>query len=156
MDLTEKIAYLKGMLEGMEIDKDSKEGKIYSAIMDILTDMALTIEDMADYVDELSEQVDEIDEDLADVEEFLDEECDCDDDCDCCDCDDCDCEDCDDWDGVFYEITCPACGATFEVDEDTLCDGGIACPECDEPLELEIECDCDDEDCDCDCCGDEE
>ena len=60
MDLTEKIAYLKGLMEGMEIDKDSKEGKIYAAMMDILTDMALTIEDMADYVDELSEQVDKL------------------------------------------------------------------------------------------------
>ncbi len=154
MDLTEKIAYLKGMLEGMEIDKESKEGKIYAAIMDILADMALTIEDVVDYVDELSEQVDEIDEDLAAVEDYLDEECDCcdcdDDDCDCCDCDE-------DWDGEFYEVTCPACGATFEVDEETLLDGGIACPECDEPLEFDIECDCDDEDCDCGCCdGDTE
>ncbi len=151
MDLTEKIAYLKGMLEGMEIDKDSKEGKIYTAIMDILSDMALTIEDVVDYVDELSEQVDEIDEDLADVEEFLDDECDCDDDCDCCDCD-CD----DDWDGEFYEVTCPACGVTFEVDEETLLDGGISCPECNETLEFDIECDCDDDDCDCGCCGEEE
>jgi len=143
MDLTEKIAYLKGMLEGMEIDKDSKEGKIYTAIMDILTDMALTVEDVVDYVDELSEQVDEIDEDLAMVEEYLDEECECD-----CDCDD-------DWDGEFYEITCPACGESFEVDEDTLLDGGIACPECNEPLEFDIECDCDCDD-ECDCCDCEE
>lgn len=155
MDLTEKIAYLKGLMEGMEIDKDSKEGKIYAAIMDVLTDMALTIEDVVDYVDELSEQVDEIDEDLADVEEYLDEEC------DCCDCDDdcCDCCDCDDdWDGEFYEVTCPACGESFEVDEETLLDGGIACPECNEPLEFDIECDCDcdDDDCDCDCCDTEE
>ncbi|MBQ4616965.1 MAG: hypothetical protein IJB27_01160 [Clostridia bacterium] len=150
MDLTEKIAYLKGMLEGMEIDKDSKEGKIYTAIMDVLTDMALTIEDMVDYVDELSEQVDEIDEDLANVEEFLEEEFD--DDCDCdCDCDCCDDED--EWDDEFYEITCPACSATFEVDEETLLDGGIACPECDEPLEFDIECE---DDCDCGCCGEDE
>jgi len=152
MDLTEKIAYLKGMLEGMEIDKDSKEGKIYTAMMDILTDMALTIEDMVDYVDELSEQVDEIDEDLAAVEDFLDDECDCDDDCDCCDCD---CDD-EDWDGEFYEITCPACETAFEVDEETLLDGGIDCPECGEHLEFEIDCDCDCDDDDCDCCCDEE
>ena len=141
MDLTEKIAYLKGMLEGMEIDKDSKEGKIYSAIMDILTDMALTIEDMADYVDELSEQVDEIDEDLADVEEFLDDECDCDD-------DDCDCGCCDD---EFYDVTCPNCNEEFAVDEDTLLDGGVDCPLCGKHLEFDIE-ECDD---DCDCCCDD-
>lgn len=150
MDLTEKIAYLKGLLEGMEIDKDSKEGKIYTAIMDVLSDMALTIEDMADFVDEVSAQVDEIDEDLAYVEEYLDDECDCcDDGCDCCDCDD-------DWDGEFYEVTCPACGESFEVDEETLLDGGIACPECNEPLEFDIECDCDDDECGCGCCDEEE
>lgn len=152
MDLTEKIAYLKGMLEGMEIDKDSQEGKIYTAIMDILTDMALTIEDMVDYVDELSEQVDEIDEDLADVEEYLDVECEDDCDCGCCDCDDYD----EEWDGEFYEVTCPACGESFEVDEETLLDGGIACPECNESLEFDIECDCDEDDCDCGCCDESE
>ena len=144
MDLTEKIAYLKGMLEGMEIDKDSKEGKIYSAIMDILTDMALTIEDMADYVDELSEQVDEIDEDLADVEEFLDDECDCDDDdcdCDCCDCDDDD----------YYEAICPKCGEVIYLDEDLLACDDILCPECGEKLICELD-ECDE----CDGCCDEE
>ncbi len=141
MDLTEKVAYLKGLLEGMDIDKDSKEGRIYTAIMDVLSDMALTMEDMDNFVEELSEQVDEIDEDLADVEEYLSDE-----DCDCCD-DDCDCCGDEDWDGEFYEITCPACGESFEVDEETLLDGGIACPNCNEPLEFDI--DCDDEDCDC-------
>ncbi len=148
MDLTEKIAYLKGLMEGMEIDKDSKEGKIYTAIMDVLTDMALTIEDMTEYVDELAAQVDEIDEDLAEAEEYLYDDCDCDCDDDC----DCDCCDDEDWDGEFFEVTCPACGETFDVDEDILCEGGIACPNCDEPLEFEIDCDCDcDDDCDCDC-----
>jgi len=153
MDLTEKIAYLKGLMEGMEIDKNSKEGKIYTAIMDVLSDMALTIEDMTEYVDELAAQVDEIDEDLAEVEEYLCDDCDCDCDCD----DDCDCgchDDWDeDWDGEFYEVTCPACGETFDVDEETLEDGGIACPECNEPLEFEF--DFDDE-CDCDDCDETE
>lgn len=148
MDLTEKVAYLKGLLEGMDIDKTSKEGKIYTAIMDVLTDMALTMEDMDNFVEELAEQVDEIDEDLADVEDYLCE----DDDCDCCD-DDCDCCEDEDWDDEFYEITCPSCGETFEVDEETLLDGGIACPGCNEPLEFDIDC-CDDDDCDC-CCGDD-
>ena len=138
MDLTEKIAYLKGLLEGMEIDKDSKEGKIYTAIMDVLSDMALTIEDMSDYVDELAAQVDEIDEDLADVEDYLDEECD---DCDC-DCDCCDCEDDDD----LYEVECPKCHDIIYLDGEMLEEEGITCPNCGTDLEFDFD------GCDCDCC----
>lgn len=143
MTITEKVAYLKGLIEGMEIDAATKEGKILKAIMDVLSDVALSVEDLEATVQEMGEQVDTIDEDLDALEtDYYNEYDECDDDCDC----DCGC--CDD---EFYDVTCPNCNEEFAVDEDTLLDGGVDCPLCGKHLEFDIE-ECDD---DCDCCCDD-
>ncbi len=142
MTITEKVAYLKGLLEGLGVDPESKDGKIWKAVMDVLSDVALSVEDLEATVQELGEQVDTIDEDLDALEtEYYDDE----EDCDCC------CGD-----EEFYEITCPNCDEEFSVDEETLLDGGVECPICGKHLEFDLEDCCDDDcDCGCDCCDDE-
>lgn len=78
MTVTEKVAYLKGLAEGLGIEEDSKEGKLLKAVMDVLADLAVSVEDLEDYTAELTEQVDAIDEDLDALEnDFYDDECDC-------------------------------------------------------------------------------
>lgn len=78
MTVTEKVAYLKGLAEGLGIQEDSKEGKLLKAVMDVLADLAVSVEDLEDYTAELTEQVDAIDEDLDALEtDFYDEDCDC-------------------------------------------------------------------------------
>ena len=92
MTVTEKVAYLKGLVEGMEYDLTTKEGKIISKILDILTDMADEIAGLNEDVDTLYDYADELDADLGEVESELYGEFD---DCDCLDCedfDDCDCD----------------------------------------------------------------
>lgn len=147
MTVTEKVAYLKGLIEGMEIDQTSKEGKLLKAMMDVLSDLALSVEDLEEYTSELTEQVDAIDEDLDALEgEFYgDDE---DDYCDCWDEDECEDE--------FYDVCCPNCNEEFCVDEDTLLEGGVECPKCGEHLEFDIECEDDDCDCGCGCHHDDE
>ena len=44
MEITEKVAYLKGLMEGMKIDTESNEGKILAAMADILEDIGLELE----------------------------------------------------------------------------------------------------------------
>ncbi len=135
MTTTEKVAYVKGLMEGMEMDDKTKEGKLFGLIIDILDELAEDVADLQDYAEELTEQVDAVDEDLNALEEdFYDEWYE--DDCDCC------CG-CDDEDEEYYDVTCPSCGEDFEVDEDTLLDGGIDCPNCGEHLEFDFDCDCD-------------
>lgn len=148
METREALGYLKGLLEGLELDTNKKEGKAISAIVDVLSNIVEDIDDITEGMELMAEQLDAVDEDLADVEEYLadedyddfDYDCDCcDDDCDCCD-DDCDC--CDDECAVF-EVECPYCKTPFSVDEDTVLDGSTTCPNCGEMLEFEIEeCDC--------------
>ena len=138
MNLSERIAYIRGLAEGLGLDNDKDEVKVINAIIDLLEDMAYDVQDMEDIVDDVCDQVDEIDEDLSELEE---EFYGCDDDC-CCDDD----EDFDD-DDVYYEVTCGKCGETITVDEDILLEGEITCPNCGELLEfdfteLEDECEC--------------
>lgn len=135
MTITEKVAYLKGLAEGMKLDNATPEGKMLLAIVDVLDDIALTVEDLDDGFTELCEQVDEIDEDLGSLEE------DCygedGEECDCC---------CDDDEDVTYEVECPSCGNTICIDEGMLEEGEMECPNCHELLEFDLE-----EDCGCGC-----
>ncbi len=141
MDICEKIAYIKGLAEGLELSNDTKEGKILNAIIDLLGDITEEICDIEDGCDELLEQIDAVDEDLASLEEIIYE--DDEDDCDC------DCEDCCDCDDEVYEIECPACNDVIYLDGDMLAEEGMTCPNCGTELEFDFDCDCDCEDCDC-------
>ncbi|MDL2289141.1 phage terminase large subunit family protein [Clostridia bacterium OttesenSCG-928-F22] len=114
--ITEKVAYLKGLLEGLELNEKDKETKLFVQIIEILDEMAFTMEDMEERQAELEEVVDDIDEDLAAVEDELYEGCDC------------GCEDDDD----FVEVECPHCGETVFFDASALEEPELACPNCNE------------------------
>lgn len=140
MDICEKIAYIKGLAEGLSLDDSTKEGKILNAIIDLLGDITEEICDIEDGCDELMEQIDAVDEDLASLEEIIYE--DDEDDCDC----DCGCDCCDD---EVYEIECPACNDVIYLDADMLEEEGMVCPNCGTDLEFDFDgCDCD-----CECEG---
>ena len=136
-NITERVAYLKGLMNGLDIDPATKEGKLFTAILDVLDEMALSIVDVEESYDELQEVVDAIDEDLGELEQdFYDE-----DECVCCD-------------DEEYEIVCPNCGDSIYVDYDMLQEGEMECPNCGEHLEFDLdamedECGCEDGQCGC-------
>ena len=137
MDLTEKIAYIKGLCEGLSLDESKPEVKVLNAVVDLLDDLAYEVQDMQELYDELSAVVDEIDEDLADVESELYDDDDDDDEDDFDDFDEDD-DDFDNDDHVFYEVTCDACGKAINVSEDVLLEGEITCPNCGETIEFDF------------------
>ena len=78
MNLTEKASYLKGLAEGLELDKESKEGKIIAALLDLTGEMAQElakvrndIDEIDDDLDYLNDYVEELDDDLESVENLL-------------------------------------------------------------------------------------
>lgn len=149
MELMEKVAYLKGLMNGMELDPDKKETKLFNAILDTLDEMAATVTDLEEETDELCNVIEAMDEDLDDVRDYVFGDEDEDDECDCCD-DDCDC--C--GDEETYEVTCPTCGNTLYIDEEMLDEGEMKCPACGQELEFDLGldgCDCGQEQGDCDC-----
>ena len=128
MGITEKVAYLKGLADGLNLDKDSKEGKLFAAIIDVLDDMALEIEDMQELQMELSEGLDAVSDDLEDIEDIVYEEWDEDEE----DEEEEDSEDC-------YATTCPTCEEEIFFDESILEEGEVICPNCGERLEFDLE-----------------
>lgn len=144
MTLTEKTAFLKGMLEGMNIDKGSDNGKLFSAIIDAMDDIALSVSDIEEQTSIMSEELDIIEEALDEIDEVIDEMDDTLNDIYDEDDDDDDYEFDDD---EFYQVVCPTCNEEISVDESILSEGKIKCPACGEDLEFDIE--------DEECCGEE-
>ena len=129
MEISEKVAYLKGLAEGLALDTESKEGKLIAAIIDVLEDIALEIEDIEDEQAELSEGLDAVSDDLEDVEDLVFEDYDDDDEYE---------EDELDEDEDCYATTCPTCEETIYFDESILEDGEVICPNCGEKLEFDM------------------
>ena len=125
MTISEKVAYLKGLAEGLDIDTEkSKEGKLISVMIGILEEVGLSIEDLEENSLALGEEIDTLSDDLADVENVVFEEDDDD----------------------FFEVECPDCGEPLRIDEDDLAEGVVQCPSCDSTYSLDLVDDEDEED----------
>ena len=135
MTLSEKSAYLKGLMEGLKLNTESNEGKMIAAIVDLLGDVTKRVGDIEETTIAISDELDEIEEDLDAIEDYiLDDEDD----------EDWDDEESDegfefgDEDTTIYEVEC-ACGEVIDFDEETLEKGSIVCPNCGETLEFSLE-----------------
>ena len=151
MTISEKSAYLKGLMDGLKLNTESDEGKMIAAIVDLLGDLSRKVTDIEDTTIAISDELDEMEDDLDAIEDFImDDEDDEDDDWDDEDEDweeyeddendeDAD-EGCDfgDEDSTIYEVTC-SCGNVIDFDEEILEKGSIVCPNCGETLEFSTE-----------------
>ena len=157
MTISEKSAYLKGLMDGLNLNTETNEGKMIAAIVDLLGDVTRRLHDVEETTIAISDELDEIEEDLDAIEDFILDEDDYDDDEDWDDEED----DEDDWDDededyeegfdfgdpdtTIYEVEC-ACGSIINFDEETLEEGSIVCPNCGETLEFSLEDEDEDED----------
>ena len=129
MTIAEKVAYLKGLAEGLNIDTEkSKEGKLITMMMDILQDVALELEDLQTEQANLGEEIDAVSDDLSDVEELLydDEEEDDEEDAEEDEEEDC------------YASVCPNCGDEIYFDDSVLESGEVVCPGCGTKLNFDL------------------
>lgn len=129
MGVSEKVAYLKGLAEGLGLDAESKEGKLFAAIIDVLDEMAEELLDLEEEMADVEEGLDAVSDDLSEVEESLYE------------LEDEDYEDYDedeDEEEDCFMTTCPACEEEIFFDETVLEDGEVICPNCGEKLEFDL------------------
>ena len=150
MTINEKAAYLKGLMEGLQLDAEKAEGKMIAAIVDLLGDVTKKLTNVEDTTIAISDELDEIEEDLDAIEDFImdeDEDDDYDDDDYEDDDDDYDYDEDDfdeegfdfgDEDTTIYEVKC-ICGNVIAFDEETLEAGSIICDECGETLEFSFD-----------------
>lgn len=147
MTISEKSAYLKGLMDGLKLDTETNEGKMIAAIVDLLGDVTKKVADIEDTTIAISDELDEIEDDLDSIEDYILDEDDDEDDDEYEDYDDeDDAEDEDEEDGeegfdfgdddtTVYEVKC-SCGNIIDFDEDTLESGSIVCDRCGETLEF--------------------
>ena len=127
MEISEKVAYLKGLAEGLALDTETKEGKLIAAIIDVLDEMSIRFEDIDDNLVDLEDGLDAVSDDLSDVEETLYFALDDDED-----------EDEDDEEEECFVTTCPECEEEVYFDESVLEDGEVVCPNCGAKLEFDL------------------
>ena len=143
MTISEKAAYLKGLMDGLKLNTETAEGQMISAIVDLLGDVTKRLADVEETTIAISDELDEIEEDLDAIEDYIldeDEDDDFEDDYE----DDFEDEDFEegfdfgDEDSTIYEVEC-ACGELINFDEETLEKGSMKCPNCGELLEFSLE-----------------
>ena len=123
MTISEKVAYLKGLAEGLDLDTTkSKEGKLISVMIGIMEELAMSVEDLEENALNLGEEIDVLSDDLADVEEVVFDED----------------EESEDYDDDWFEVECPTCGADILVDDASLADGEVECPSCGTRYAMEL------------------
>ena len=122
MTISEKVAYLKGLAEGLNLDTEkSKEGKLISVMIGILEEVGLSIEDLEENALALGEEIDVLSDDLADVEaEVFGDEAD------------------EDEDDDYFEVECPTCEEPLIIDDEALAAGEIQCPNCQTRFSLDL------------------
>ncbi|MGE5473590.1 MAG: CD1247 N-terminal domain-containing protein [Ignavibacteriales bacterium] len=125
--LKEKVAYLKGMANGLNLEDGKDQSKIVNAIIDVLDIFAEEFTRLEELHNNMQEQVNIIDEDLGTLEDEIYEE--------------------EDYEEDLIEAVCPHCEETVTFFEDEINeDDEVECPKCHKTFEIEWECD---EDCGC-------
>ena len=124
MSIIKRVAYLKGLAEGLELGQHTKEEKILAVIIDILEDISADLEDVKSDVLTLDDDIERLSEEMHDLEDaLLDAEE----------------EELEESEPQFFELSCPSCHNEITVDADMLHLGAISCPGCNETLEFDLE-----------------
>ena len=129
MELSNKAAYLQGLVDGLGVDESTKEGKIIKAMSALLAEMAEALEGMDEDLSRAYDQINALSDELEDLEADLYEDED----------DEDDANDDDIASEPFYEVACPNCGETVYVSEDDLDAGEANCAHCGVTFEVALE-----------------
>ena len=130
--IKERLAYLKGLADGLNVGDTTPEGRVLVGMMDVLSNMATEIDRLTARSEQLEEYIEAVDEDLTDLENDFFEEYDA-------DLEDVEVEfEEDDEEGIDYlEMNCPNCGETVFVDADVFENDEVVevlCPECEQTV----------------------
>lgn len=127
MTITEKVAYIQGLFDGLGLDKEaSGQARVLSEMLDVLREVGQQLDGMDAAMDQFDEELDTLGDTVADLEQavFDDEEEDLDD---------------ADEDEDFFQIPCPTCGEELVVDDEALAAGVVDCPVCGGKFALSFE-----------------
>lgn len=107
-DIIERVSYLQGLSEGLNVSDNSPHGKVIAGILGVLEDMATSLSSMEMDMEELKDYIECIDDDLTDLQEQAEDE-------------------------DRIELECSNCGERVYFDADILDDEDtieVLCPSC--------------------------
>lgn len=122
MSLAEKMGYLRGLADGMNLDgAQDQQGKLLSALVDVVEELAEQTAANEEAAKELSAQLEELTESLDVLETLVVDSF----------------EDEDDEEDE-YEVECSNCGGAILLDGETLESGVVTCPSCEKKFEIDL------------------
>ena len=131
MTITEKVAYIQGLYDGLGLDGEkSGEARILSELLDVMKEVGQQLEGMDTAMDQFDEELDALGDSVADLEDAVFDDEDEQDEF---------LEDLDGMDEDFFEIPCPTCGEDLVVDDEALAAGVVDCPACGGKFALSFE-----------------
>lgn len=148
MTLNEKASYIKGLVDGFNLDKEKNENKAIYAIIDFLDDMTESIAKLEDSVDDIQDEIEDINDDIEELGEKDDVDYGISDDNI-----DSDLSETNESEDMYYEIECPSCNTKVCLSEDTLSNSNINCPNCGNEININVNSSCECEDCNCGDCN---
>lgn len=122
MSLAEKMGYLRGLADGLNLDEaKDQQGKLLAALVEVVEELADQTSAQEEAIKELNAQLDELTESLdvletLVVDSFEDEED----------------------EEEEYEVECPNCGGAILLDGETLESGVVTCPSCEKKFEIDL------------------
>lgn len=119
MTNSERVAYIRGLFEGLDVNVDKKEGRILREIIGLLEDISHSIAELEEENEALQQMVDVIIEDIYDDDDSYDE------------------DDSDDDESELF-IVCPNCEEQIFISEEMLEEGNISCPACGEEIQFDL------------------
>ncbi len=131
MTISEKVAYIQGLYDGLGLDAStSGEARILSEMLDVLKEVGQQLDGMDAAMDQFDEELDALGDSVADLEDAVFDDEDEQDEA---------FGDFDDLDEDFFEIPCPTCGEDLVVDDEALAAGVVDCPACGGKFALSFE-----------------
>lgn len=121
MTITEKVAYIQGLFDGMRLDTEkSGEARILSEVLDVLREVGQQLDGMEASMDQFDGDLDTLEDAVAGLEEAVFEE----------DGQEAGLDGSDGEEEDFFQIPCPTCGEDLVVDDEALAARLVECPVC--------------------------
>lgn len=121
-DIISKVSYLSGLVDGLEINTTTKEGKILTEIVNVLKVMAEEVDEISESQKDVEDYIDAMDEDLASLQDDVYDN---------------DYESFEDEGDNFVQLKCSNCGDDVYVDKDIIKQKEkITCPNCHSAMPL--------------------
>jgi DNA-directed RNA polymerase subunit RPC12/RpoP len=123
MSAREKIAYLRGLIEGQNLTENAGMSKFHEALLGAFDSIMEEMDELASEQTDLREYVEDLEDELLSLD--ADETCSCENDE----------EDGEDEEEEYEPVTCPECGKDFFYQPDVYDDDeDLLCPHCGKPF----------------------